>query len=325
MREFRRPAVVVPTLAAKGAGGKKRSNHIQDYQDKGTHPLKFPGHWTSPDVRGALYAMQGRICAYCGADIDEAGIDVEHFRPKSNVAEEKNHGGYWWLAYEFTNYILSCVVCNQRYKGDQFPLLDGAIRVRYENQAQLPGEGRILLDPTLDPVEEWIKVEWDKTLPKLSPNPQLEPALQDRVRRAIDFFRLNQKAPQLKKRMAIQRQVLEKVDANQAQEVRDLAVRFRPHSIVAKQILEALAPHALPTPEEELEWLLGELAEELLLKLDDLSSENRSKLDEREAQELIWALAVLLKSPPVATPQFVQQYLQRRGLIEKVEEFAARL
>jgi hypothetical protein len=52
-------------------------------------------------------------CAYCEAPTDVvAHGDVEHFRPKSR---------YWWLAYCYDNYLFSCQICNQTFKGDEFP------------------------------------------------------------------------------------------------------------------------------------------------------------------------------------------------------------
>ena len=55
-------------------------------------------------------------CAYCETPTTVIAYgDVEHFRPKSV---------YWWLAYSYENYLPSCTVCNQRYKKDEFPLLD---------------------------------------------------------------------------------------------------------------------------------------------------------------------------------------------------------
>jgi hypothetical protein len=53
-------------------------------------------------------------CAYC--ESSTAGVahgDVEHFRPKSV---------YWWLALCVDNYVFSCQLCNQTYKGDNFPI-----------------------------------------------------------------------------------------------------------------------------------------------------------------------------------------------------------
>jgi hypothetical protein len=53
-------------------------------------------------------------CAYCEASTaDVAHGDVEHFRPKSV---------YWWLALCVDNYVYSCQLCNQTYKGDKFPV-----------------------------------------------------------------------------------------------------------------------------------------------------------------------------------------------------------
>ncbi len=64
-------------------------------------------------------------CAFCelkgGIDKD-AAYDVEHFRPKREVTEDKNHNGYFWLAHEWTNFLLSCQTCNRSYKRNYFPI-----------------------------------------------------------------------------------------------------------------------------------------------------------------------------------------------------------
>ena len=63
-----------------------------------------------------LKIESGGKCAYCEAPtMVVAHGDVEHFRPKSV---------YWWLAYCYDNYLLSCQICNQMFKGDSFPLVD---------------------------------------------------------------------------------------------------------------------------------------------------------------------------------------------------------
>lgn len=72
----------------------------------------------------SLKKETGGKCAYC--EVPAAGrsrskakgglvahCDVEHFRPKDL---------YWWLAHSFENYLLSCQVCNQSFKGNQFPV-----------------------------------------------------------------------------------------------------------------------------------------------------------------------------------------------------------
>jgi hypothetical protein len=55
-------------------------------------------------------------CAYCETPTSIIAYgDVEHFRPKSK---------YWWLTYCYENYLPSCTVCNQRYKSDNFDVLN---------------------------------------------------------------------------------------------------------------------------------------------------------------------------------------------------------
>ena len=56
-------------------------------------------------------------CAYCESIMEAQHGDVEHFRPKSI---------WWWLAMCYDNYLLSCQICNQVYKGDKFPPLDAS-------------------------------------------------------------------------------------------------------------------------------------------------------------------------------------------------------
>lgn len=67
-------------------------------------------------VKDQLFAESNNKCAYCEATtkIVSPG-DVEHFRPKSK---------YWWLAYCYDNYLVSCSVCNSTFKGNKFPLID---------------------------------------------------------------------------------------------------------------------------------------------------------------------------------------------------------
>jgi uncharacterized protein (TIGR02646 family) len=89
--------------------------------------------------------------------------DVEHFRPKGSVAEDRSHHGYWWLAYTWENLYLSCVPCNQRRKDqptfdepvlgptagklDQFPIAGQ----RVPNPGDyLDDELPLLLDPCRD-------------------------------------------------------------------------------------------------------------------------------------------------------------------------------
>lgn len=89
-----------------------------------------------------IKAQHGK-CGYCESKI-VAGQhgDVEHYYPKSEITKLKTVGqeqpyssqvkhrtfdvefeeGYWWLAYEWTNYLFSCAICNQTWKKALFPV-----------------------------------------------------------------------------------------------------------------------------------------------------------------------------------------------------------
>ncbi|KHD08572.1 hypothetical protein PN36_02120 [Candidatus Thiomargarita nelsonii] len=77
----------------------------------------FPSYWRKDDIKETLWEYHNRKCCYCERKRDlKRESDVEHFRPKAAVTEDKEHDGYWWLAYEWDNYFFSCKLCNQEYK-----------------------------------------------------------------------------------------------------------------------------------------------------------------------------------------------------------------
>ena len=304
MRSFRRPNVTPPTLAAK----------IPPL----ARPASFPGDWTKPDVRGALLAMQGRICGYCGADVSENATDVEHFRPKSNVAENPGHGGYWWLAYDFRNYILSCTACNQKRKGDRYPVTDGGAHVGFADRNSLHQEPRVLLDPAVDPLEDWVRI--DITDVDLLP---LRPAAKapdpKRIQQAVDFFGLNERVAQCRRRLLLLEKAANAIAAGRAGDLTDEAIRFRPQSLIVWQLLRANAPAALPDDKREQDWLLSQLCADLIKKLAMLKRRT-TKLDERERDELLWAIATLWKDPPSKDPADIANYFSTRKAWPEIPE-----
>jgi uncharacterized protein (TIGR02646 family) len=313
-------------LGDQGSGGKKRVLQVFEYEKEGRRPANFPDHWRQPDVVGLLYAMQGRVCAYCGADVEESGIDVEHFRPKGRIDGDPTPGGYWWLAYEFTNYLLSCTICNQKNKRTAFPILDGGLRVCYEDRHLLHEEARALFDPASDDVESRFYFDWTSTSGRIIPGPGLAVDEVARVALNLQIFRVNKKAAQRRIRLALQREFVKKLDDNRAEEVREYAIRFRPHSIVARQILDACARWALPSPEEEIEWLFSNLSSDLVTKLEDLENPaTATDVDEREAKELLWALAAIWKDPPTGDAEMIAAMLERWGLKELVTGYYEQL
>jgi uncharacterized protein (TIGR02646 family) len=70
-------------------------------------------------TKNQLFVETKGKCAYCEADTKIVSHgDVEHYRPKSI---------YWWLAYCYDNYLVSCAICNQVHKKDKFPTLNTPI------------------------------------------------------------------------------------------------------------------------------------------------------------------------------------------------------
>lgn len=89
-------------------------------------PTVKDGVYRHTSVRQALHSMQHGKCAYCEVKLSHHYSRVEHFRPKGGwqqrVGDALAKPGYWWLAYEWTNLFLSCEDCNERFKGNLFPV-----------------------------------------------------------------------------------------------------------------------------------------------------------------------------------------------------------
>lgn len=115
------------------------------------------------EVRLALEELFYQKCAYC--EVQQEGLDVEHFRPKGAVHEDPSHPGYYWLTYTWSNLYPSCPFCNQKRidyptwndrsqgasagKHTQFPLKNEETRAR-SPQDDISKEARLLLDPCED-------------------------------------------------------------------------------------------------------------------------------------------------------------------------------
>lgn len=112
--------------------------------------------WQDRGLKQALMDASFGKCWYCEAKVAQrADNAVDHFRPKSRVAEDQTHPGYWWLACDMGNYRFACQFCNSARrtqetsggKQDHFPLWDEKRRVRQRSEP-LVGEQPLLLDPT---------------------------------------------------------------------------------------------------------------------------------------------------------------------------------
>jgi uncharacterized protein (TIGR02646 family) len=73
-------------------------------------------------VREALGKLYHNKCAFCESPLEVSSAkQVDHYRPKAPVIGVENHDGYYWLAFEWSNLILTCGKCN-RSKHNHFPV-----------------------------------------------------------------------------------------------------------------------------------------------------------------------------------------------------------
>lgn len=128
------------------------------------------------DVRIKLSAIYDDKCAYCES---KNHLEIEHYRPKGKVSKEKEHKGYYWLAYEWSNLLLACGDCNngKDAKGTKFPLEIGGKRVydpqtkRSEwisNSVTFLNEKPLLLNPEIDTPEDHLKFLFDGSVKELN-------------------------------------------------------------------------------------------------------------------------------------------------------------
>jgi hypothetical protein len=102
---------------------------IQDLIDSNENPKStdFDSCWT--EFANLFVQSQFDKCGYCESSLGvTSGHCTDHYLPKSRVTFWFSNGGqkpfpngFWWLAYEWSNYVISCYRCNQ-VKGYRFPV-----------------------------------------------------------------------------------------------------------------------------------------------------------------------------------------------------------
>ncbi len=103
-------------------------------------------HWGK--LSDWLRELSSNKCWYTEAPINADYPEVDHYRPKKESLDKdksKIHDGYWWLAFEWTNYRL-CKPVPNRKKGAYFPLRRND-RAATCPQDPINDEYPLLLDP----------------------------------------------------------------------------------------------------------------------------------------------------------------------------------
>lgn len=310
MRKLWRPDVHPPTVSANG---KKGYEYACAQQRNTVDRRVFKPHWTESDVRGCVRATCGYACAYCGDRVGRTGEDVEHFRPKSP---------YWFLAYSFDNYLASCRQCNSSRKGNRFAVETG--HPRATSRDQVVAERRLLLDPVLDSVEDAmhiVKEEGGRYLWQV--NPAAAPDMRRRAEYTIEFFALNTDVELVRARsQAIASHLFDTLERDDEARnlVRQNASRYVEHGSAIRSILAQQESKYLPTPVEEVGWLVARLVETVQ------AYDGMANPDRRSRMLCCYALAALLVSPPAGvTPLDVRGWIPDDGLLAEVTALAGEL
>lgn len=126
----------------------KELNKVKPAAEHHAYIERKKGLWADDDLKDWLLNLSKDKCWYTevkhGADYPE----VEHFRPKKSVKNENSvvvSDGYYWLAFNLTNYRISKGMPNRK-KGTFFPVVDGARRAITHTECHLD-ERPWFLDP----------------------------------------------------------------------------------------------------------------------------------------------------------------------------------
>ncbi len=127
------------------------------------------------EFKPILIKYFGDKCWYSECSLDGSFGDIDHFRPKNRSTDEQGNiilqDGYWWLAYDYLNYRLSCEKCNRSFgnggKNDMFPLKAGTFPATQGNN----NDTSILLDPCEQRDSDLIDCDEDGKIISLSMDP----------------------------------------------------------------------------------------------------------------------------------------------------------
>lgn len=138
-----------PELGPGSKGAAETAAAAAFYANPAHRGKPFPfKQYKHEKVVEALEALFAGKCAYCETPYDAAGpLDVEHFRPKGEVADADGAPtapGYYWLAAEWTNLYPSCIDCN-RQRRHRIPVAGGG------GARQKQRRGKAILFPLEDP------------------------------------------------------------------------------------------------------------------------------------------------------------------------------
>jgi hypothetical protein len=187
--------------------------------------------WREEAIRDWLLGLFHNKCWYSEAQDAVSAIHVDHYRPKGRVTDARKTNycdGYWWLAFEWTNYRICGQLINVK-KSDVFPINEGH-RAAFDDPASLKLEAPILIDPTTDDAR-LISFEKDEDGCRATCMPDIDESEQRRVSATIEILGLNR---------------LDRLNQKRAQ------VWDRCRAIITDYISAAADPHCLKTIQQAI-------------------------------------------------------------------------
>ncbi len=130
--------------------------------DNGVSKFEFDSDiYGHTNIKNSLIKSQFGKCAFCENNVISVAYgDVEHFRPKKgymqNTKDSLHYAGYYWLAYDWKNFLFSCAICNQREKKNLFPLIDPHKRAK-NHLSDIRFEKPYFIDPSQENPRFMIK------------------------------------------------------------------------------------------------------------------------------------------------------------------------
>ena len=149
---------------------------------------KKSSHWGK--LKPWLLALSHGKCWFSESKDLYSHYDVEHFRPKKvakNLGPDGERDGYWWLAFEYSNFRICGNVGNCK-KGGWFPLKAHSLCSTFGNQCE-ESETPYLLDPT-DPADVAL-IAFDEEGSAI-PAPNASEWETERVEVSVERLKLNQ-------------------------------------------------------------------------------------------------------------------------------------
>lgn len=144
-------------------------------------------HWGQ--IKQWLLDISHNKCWFSEAKDIYSHLDVEHFRPKkvAKALDGTERDGYWWLAFDYTNFR-ACGNVGNRKKGGWFPLKQGSLVSSYDAPCE-ESEANYLLDPT-DP-DDVLLLAFDEEGNAI-PEPSISEWEKQRVEETIKRLKLNE-------------------------------------------------------------------------------------------------------------------------------------